>query len=136
MTLIDRYITDRQIYTTLYEKPTDTQLYLHCEADHHSPCHVKGRYGQFLRIRRIRTKNNDFIDNGIKMIEQLKKHMLRACKYTQNDLLEPAFTPVMTTTFNPRNHNIKGFIHDNWNIIQHSNDCVKSIHLLLSGLNL
>ena len=29
----------------------------------------------------------------------------------------------MTTTFNPQNPDIKGFIHDNWNIIQHSNDC-------------
>ena len=29
----------------------------------------------------------------------------------------------MITKYNPRNPNIKGFIHDKWNIIQHSNDC-------------
>ena len=29
----------------------------------------------------------------------------------------------MTTKFNPPNPNIKGFIHDNRNIIEHSTDC-------------
>ena len=87
---------DRLIYTTLYEKPTDTHLYLHYESAHHSPCHEKGPYGQFLRIRRICSKNEDFIDNGIKMIEHymkrgypfnnLKNHMLRASRFTQDYL--------------------------------------------------
>ena len=119
---------DRLIYTTLYEKPTDTHLYLHYESAHHSPCHKKDPYGQFLRIRRICSKNDDFIDNGIKMIEHymrrgypintLKNHMLIASRFTQNDLLEvrtkdPTTTPVMTTKYNPRNPDIKGFIHDN-----------------------
>ena len=64
---------DRSIYTTLYEKPTDTHLYLHYQSAHHKPCHQKGPFGQFLRIRRICTKNKDFIDNGIKMIEHYMK---------------------------------------------------------------
>ena len=129
---------DRSLYTTLYEKPTDTHLYLHYDSAHHSPCHKKGPYGQFLRIRRICTKNQDFIDNGIKMVKhyikrgypfkQLKKHLLRASKYTQDELLEVrdknhTSTPVMTTKYNPQNPRIKDFVHDNWNIIQHSNDC-------------
>ena len=29
----------------------------------------------------------------------------------------------MATKFNPQNQNIKGFIHDNWKIIEHSTDC-------------
>ena len=29
----------------------------------------------------------------------------------------------MTTKYNPQNPNIKDYIHSNWNIIQHSNDC-------------
>ena len=64
---------DRSIYTTLYEKPTDTHLYLHYQSAHHKPCHQKGPFGQFLRIRRICTKNKDFIDNGVKMIEHYMK---------------------------------------------------------------
>ena len=43
--------TDNTLYTTLYEKPTDTYLYLHYQSARHGPCHTKGPYGQFLRIR-------------------------------------------------------------------------------------
>ena len=32
----------------------------------------------------------------------------------------------MVTTFNPNNPNIKGFIHNNWNITEHSNDSSKT----------
>ena len=58
-------------------------------------------------------------------LKTLKKHMIRASKFTQNELLqvkpkEQVKTPVIVTTFNP---DIKGFIHNNWNIIEHSNDC-------------
>ena len=77
--------SDRQLYTTLFEKPTDTHLYLHHTSAHHKPCHTKGPYGQFLRIRRICTKNEDFITHGLEMIQHylnrgyplksLKKHV-------------------------------------------------------------
>ena len=30
----------------------------------------------------------------------------------------------MVTKYNPMNPDIRGFIHNNWNIIKHSNDCV------------
>ena len=61
----------------------------------------------------------------------IKNNMFRASRVTQNDLLEvrkkePNTTQVMTTKYNPCNPNIKGFIHDNWNIIQHSNDCANT----------
>ena len=133
--------TNRKLYTTLFEKPTDTHLYLHYTSAHHKPCHTKGPFEQFLRIRRICTKNEDFITNGVKMIEHylnrgyplksLKKHMLRAAKYSQVELLQvkdkPAIkTPVMVTKFNPMNPDIHGFIHNNWNIIEHSNDCIQT----------
>ena len=128
----------RKLYTTLYEKPTDTHLYLHYDSAHHGPCHTKGPYGQFLRIRRICSINEDFIENGINLIryylkrgypfKQLKKHMLNACKYTQDELLEvkskePTKVPVMTTMFNPSNPDIKHYIHKNWNIIENCAEC-------------
>ena len=77
--------SNRQLYTTLFEKPTDTHLYLHHISAHHKPCHTKGPYGQFLRIRRICTKNEDFITHGLEMMQHylnrgyplksLKKHV-------------------------------------------------------------
>ena len=33
--------SDSTIYTTLYEKPTDTHLYLHYNSAHHSPRHKR-----------------------------------------------------------------------------------------------
>ena len=127
--------SDNTLYTTLFEKPTDTHLYLHYDSAHHGPCHTKGPYGQFLRIRRICTKNEDFINNGVKMIEhylkrrypfrELEKHMLRAAKYSQDEILdirvkEPTKVPVMTTKLNPTNPDIKLFIHGNLNVIAYN----------------
>ena len=65
-------------------------------------------------------------------IQYPKNHMLIASRFTQNDLIEarrkePNTAPVMTTKYNPHNPNIKGFIHDNWNVIQHSNDCSNTV---------
>ena len=66
--------------------------------------------------------------NGGYPFKQLKKHMLRAFKFTQDELLEvktkeSTEVPVMTTMFNPSNPEIKKYIHHNWNIIENSTDC-------------
>ena len=47
----------RKMYTTLYTKPTDTHSYLHYTSAHFKACKTKGPYGQFLRLRRICTKD-------------------------------------------------------------------------------
>ena len=128
----------RELYTTLYEKPTDTHLYLHYTSSHHAPSKTKGPYGQFLRLRRICTYDKDFQDNAEKLVayytqrgypeKALRKHYSRASKYNQDELLEviprnPIDTPVMVTNYNPCNPNIKNIIHKNWNIITNSSDC-------------
>ena len=128
----------RELYTTLYEKPTDTHLYLHYTSAHHAPSKTKGPYGQFLRLRRICTYDEDFQENSEKLItyymkrdypeKALRKHYKRASQYTQDQLLEvkpknSIDTPVMVTNYNPSNPNIKKIIHNNWNIINNSPDC-------------
>ena len=107
----------RELYTTLYEKPTDTHLYLHYQSAHHSPCKTKGPYGQFLRLRRICTYDEDFNHNAEKLMgyylkrgypeKALRKHYKRAAKFSQDELLEvavktPITTPVMVTDYKPR----------------------------------
>ena len=59
---------ERELFTTLYEKPTDTHLYLHYTSAHNAPCKTKGPYGQFLRLRRICTYDLDFQTNAEKLI--------------------------------------------------------------------
>ena len=128
----------RELYTTLYEKPTDTHLYLHYTSSHHAPSKTKGPYGQFLRLRTICTYDKDFQDNAEKLVayytqrgypeKALRKHYSRAAKYNQAELLEviprnPIDTPVMVTNYNPCNPNIKNIIHKNFNIITNSSDC-------------
>ena len=66
----------REIYTTLYEKPTDTHLYLHYSSSHHTPSKTKGPYGQFLRLGRICTYDIDFEQNSEKLIQITLKEAL------------------------------------------------------------
>ena len=129
---------NRRIYTTLYEKPTDTHLYLHYTSSHHDPCKSKGLYGQYLRLRRICTKVEDFRYNSKRLtefyikrgypIKSLTKHFNRANKYKQDDLLdikprETTEIPVMVTNYNPQNPDIRNLIMCNWNIRSNSQDC-------------
>ena len=124
-----------RIYTTLYEKPTDTHLYLHYTSLHHEPCKSKGPYGQYLRLRRTCTKDENFRYNSKRLtefyikrgypIKSLTNHFNRANKYKQDDLLdikpkETTETPVMVTNYNPQNPDIRNLIRRNWNIISNS----------------
>ena len=110
--------TSRELYTTLYGKPTDTDLYLHYISSHHVPSKPKGPYGQFLRLRHICTCDKDFQHSAEKLVsyyikrgypeKALRKHYSRASKYSQDELLEvvpktQADTPVMVTNYNPCN---------------------------------
>ena len=51
---------NHRIYTTQYKKSTDIHLYLHNTSSHHEPCKSKGPYGQYLRLRCICSKDEDF----------------------------------------------------------------------------
>ena len=59
----DRY---RELITTLYNKPTDTHLYLNYSSVHPQSVLNKRPYGQYLRLRRICKSDKDFRDNAYK----------------------------------------------------------------------
>ena len=132
---------NRNIITTLYNKPTDTHLFLHHTSACPSSVTNKGPYGQYLCLRRICTLDSDFEENADKLsqyylkrgyqIKQLKHHHERVKKFSQ-ELLEPKTSknttntpPVMVTKYNPKNPNIKKFIHSNWNMIEHCDELKK-----------
>ena len=133
---------DRKIITTLCNKPTDTHLFLHHTSVHPRNVTNKGPYGQYLRLRRICTLDTDFEENADKLtqyylkrgypIKQLKNHHHRVKKFTQQELLQLNSTiktantsPVMVTKYNPKNPNVKKFIHSNWNMIEHCDELKK-----------
>ena len=55
------HLKDGEIWTEVYTKPTDSQSYLHFQSAH--PSHMKNSlpYSQFLRVKRICSKDNDFL---------------------------------------------------------------------------
>ena len=79
---------DRGLITTLFNKPTDTHLYLEYSSAHPQSVLTKGPFGQYLRLRRICTLDYDFEANAKKItgyylkrgypLKSLKKHYLRA----------------------------------------------------------
>ena len=112
----------RNLITTLYNKPTDTHLFLHHSSAYPESVTRKGPYSQYLRIRRIYTPDSDFQTNADKLtqyylntgypIKQLRAHYKRVSKFTQADLPKDKeknsskTPPVMITRFktaNPKN---------------------------------
>ena len=109
---------NNKLITALYNKPTDTHLYLHHTSAHPNSVMTKGPYGQFLRLRRICSKEEEYQENSRKLIEfyqkqgypttPLIKHKERAQKFTQLELLQPKTKtqnekPVMVTTYKSGN---------------------------------
>ena len=131
---------NRELITTLYNKPTDTHLYLEYSSAHPKNVMDKGPYGQYLRLRRICSLDSDFELNAHKLtgyylnrgypFKSLKKHYKRAKAFSQDQLLETTQrksvdTPVMVCQFNPSNPDISKLVRQNWNVIQNSEETSK-----------
>ena len=128
---------NRTLITTLYNKPTDTHLYLEHSSAHPNSILTKGPYGQYLRLRRICSLDHDFELNAKKLtgyylkrgypFKSVKKHYHRARKFTQDELLDTVprpqnDIPVTVTQFNPTNPPIGSLVRTNWNIIQNTEE--------------
>ena len=64
---------DGSIWTDLYSKHTDSHIYLRFESSHPRHCMQGIPYSQFLRVRRICTREEDFIRH----CENLRTHFIR-----------------------------------------------------------
>ena len=62
-----KFNANRELITTLYNKPTDSHLYLHHTSAHPRSVLSKSPYGQYLRLRRICTLDSDFEENAKKL---------------------------------------------------------------------
>ena len=61
------------VYTDLYRKPTDKQLYLRNDSCHSSHTKKSLAYGLGLRLRRICEKDNDYCKHRADLKKQLRK---------------------------------------------------------------
>ena len=131
------YWANRELITTLFNKPTDTHLYLHYTSAHQQSILTKGQYSQYLRLRRICSLDQDFKNKAYKLtgfylkrgypLESLRKHFQKTNSFTQDQLLEvnektETERPVMVTTFSPKNPDVSKLIRDNLNIIQNTEE--------------
>ena len=67
------HIENGRIYTSLYMKPTDKQLYLHKKSNHPPSTKSGLAYGLGLRLRRICEKQKDYQVHRRELKVQLRK---------------------------------------------------------------
>ncbi len=132
--------TTRELYTTLYTKPTDTHDYLHYSSA--LPSHTKraGPRGQLLRVRRICTKDEDYDIHSQQMVRHyvrrgyplkyIEPHISTIRAMTQESLLvvkpkdqSKTNRLFFITTYNPRNIDFKKMIKDAWPLLELSELC-------------
>ena len=125
-----------RIWTDLYTKPTDSHNYLHYSSAHPPHCKKALPYSQFLRIRRICSRESDFIQHCL----ELKFHLLR--RGYPCDTLDEAFRRAsaisledarkirlkedeedllfLTTTYIPEDDILRTIVDRNWEILEMS----------------
>ena len=70
---------DGSLETSLYTKPTDAHLYLHYKSDHPRGQLKNIPYGQFLRIRKICSRTEDFDTQATLMTEHFRARGYPRC---------------------------------------------------------
>ena len=113
-------------------KPTDTRDFLHYTSSHPKRQKDEAPYGQFLRIRRICTKDWDFYIEARALFLAyvrrgypkpiLDKALHKAQKFSQVDLLttkgrEKKDRPVIAVGFNPANPHVFGSVKKFWPLL-------------------
>ena len=129
---------DGSIWSDLYSKPTDSHKYLRFESSHPRHCMQGLPYSQFLRVRRICSREEDFVRH----CENLRTHFIRRGYPTRlldsaiaragdnhlKDLLSPhneTVTPTddaerrlfAITTFHPTQKDFRTLIDNNWDML-------------------
>lgn len=124
------------ISTTVYTKPTDAHMYLHFQSCH--PSHQKrgSPYSQLLRIKRICSKETDFLHNAKRLLQNYSQrgypdHLLsealdKALSVTRDSLLETkekdnsqSETPLFCILpYSPNNPPVKQIVDQYWPIIE------------------
>ena len=124
------------LYTDLYTKPTDVNNFLHFDSAHPPHCKKGIPFGQFLRLRRICSRQQDFDKHGLikashflargsppKLIVQ---SFLRARNLDPKELTSSHARPnsdkphILVTTFHPTFHDLRKIVRSNWEILSYS----------------
>ena len=126
-------ISNNQISTSIYYKPTDAHCLLNYESSHPKKCKDSIPYSQMRRLRRVCSDDDDFNSKASEMSSFFKRnnypdHITQAAfnkvkDLSQDDALRPSNNEnsnnriPFTLTYHPFNSNIKNIIYNNFNIL-------------------
>ena len=128
------------LITDLYNKETDAHNYLHYRPSHPSQCKEGIPFGQFLCLRRICTREEDFIRHGLIMgahflcrgypKDLIAEGLIRALNTPRPDPLgmtgdlqgstQSSSPAILVTTFHPTFNSLKKVVKANWEILARS----------------
>ena len=128
------YKENNQLFTDLYCKPTDSHNYLLYSSAHPQKCKNSIPYGQFLRIRRICTKLEDFdkhvIEFGKHFIRRdypmhlIEEAAIKARRPNRDNLLQNSKKEtnkdqknILVTTYHPNDNTLPNLVHENWDLL-------------------
>ena len=132
------HLDNNRIYTTLYVKPTDRNNYLPFDSAH--PYHYKKGlpYGQFLRIQRICSREENYPHHCVGKAALLRQKgyqqslideaYVKARDKDQDELLkptdraatQPAKKTYRTTTYNPAYNGLRSQVRKTWDLLDRS----------------
>ena len=121
---------DNNIHTTLYVKPIDRNNYLPFDSAHPYHCKKGLPYGQFLHIRRICSKEDDYRHHCVEKAALLRQKsypqsLIKARDKARDELLKPADRlasqppkkTYMTTTYNPSYDGSRTQVKKTWDLL-------------------
>ena len=126
------------INTTLYTKPTDAHNYINYESCHQKSCRNGIPYGQFLRLRRICNKDEDFVSESKIMAyhfyqasyppKLIQESFERAYLQNRDQLLQPKVDKnqstndnlYLITTFHPTFNEVNRIVSKNLDLLDKS----------------
>ena len=141
-------VREKELITTLYVKPTDRNTYLPFNSAHPYHCKKGLPYGQFLRIRRICSQENDFETNCVKKstlllqkgypMRLLHKAYVKAKSNSRDELLKPKTdgetagkkerqSTFLTTTYAPNFNGFKRKVTQTWDLLDRASN-TRRIH--------
>ena len=141
-------LSEKELETTLYVKPTDRNNYLPFDSAHPFHCKKGLPFGQFLRIRRICSSDIEFDEHCVRKaalmrqkgypISLLKEAYEKASSKTRTDLLSPNQTlapeirekhpgTFLTTTYAPSFDGLKRQTRKTWDLLDRATS-TRDIH--------
>ena len=130
---------NNELYTDLYCKPTDSHGYLMYDSAHPPKCKESLPYSQFLRLKRICSREEDYEKHVKQMIKEfgkrgyprwlLSRALFKCNELKREDLLKPKEIDVtaqsvdplyMISTFRLKERSLEEITQYNWDILGRS----------------